>query len=67
MLTRLDLIHLLQGLGRNRTVVATWSGELDGDSLTYATPGHAEARRCPRPQVIAVPAIDVRGVSCNGW
>lgn len=55
-----DPLRLLQGLGRNRTVVATWSGEMDGDCLTYAAPGHAEARRCPRPQVIVVPAIDVQ-------
>ena len=61
-----DPLRLLQGLGRNRTVVATWSGELDGDSLTYATPGHAEARRCPRPQVIVVPAIDVQTPAATG-
>lgn len=55
---QLDPLRLLQGLSRNRTVVATWSGELESESLTYAAPGHPEYRRCDRPQVILVPAVD---------
>ena len=55
---QLDPLRLLQGLSRNRTVVATWSGELESESLTYAAPGHPEHRRCDRPQVILVPAVE---------
>ena len=55
-----DPLRLLQGLGRNRTVMATWSGEIDAENLTYAAPGHPEYRRCPRSQVIVVPAADIR-------
>ena len=61
-----DPLRLLQGLSRNRTVVATWSGEMDGDSLTYAVPGHLEYRRCHRPQVIVVPAVSVRPPADSG-
>ena len=53
-----DPLRLLQGLSRNRTVVVTWSGELDAESLIYAVPGHPEHRRCDRPQVILVPAVE---------
>lgn len=42
-----DPLLLLEKLSRNRTVVATWSGILDNDSLVYATPEHAEYRRYP--------------------
>ena len=55
-----DPLRLLQGLGRNRTVVATWSGEMDDDNLNYAAPGHPEYRRCSRPQVIILHATDVQ-------
>ena len=51
-----DPLRLLQGLARNRTVVATWGGEFDGTTLTYAEPGHPEARRYARPEAIVVPA-----------
>ena len=40
-----DPLRLLQGLSRQRTVVASWNGESDGDWLTYAEPGHPEFRR----------------------
>ena len=33
-----DPLRLLQGLSRNRTVVAAWSGAIVDDSLTYAVP-----------------------------
>ena len=37
-----DPLRLLQGLSRQRTVVASWNSESDGDWLTYAEPGHPE-------------------------
>jgi hypothetical protein len=51
-----DPLRLLQGLARNRTVVATWRGGFDGTHLTYAELGHPEARRYTRPQAIIVAA-----------
>jgi len=55
-----DPLRLLQGLCRNRTVVATWSGEMDDENLVYASPGHPEHRRCPRPQALVVLAVDAQ-------
>jgi hypothetical protein len=46
----LDTLRLLQGLSRNRTVVATWCGGYDGTYLTYAEPGHPEWKRDPYPE-----------------
>ncbi len=40
-------LRLLQGLSRNRTVVASWCGQVVGEQLTYAEPGHPEYRREP--------------------
>lgn len=42
-----DPLRLLQGLSRNKTVVAAWSGSIDGQHLVYATPDHAEYKRYP--------------------
>ena len=46
----LDPLRLLQGLSRNRTVVAAWCGEYDGTYLTYAEPGHPEWKRDTYPE-----------------
>ena len=51
-----DPLRLLQGLSRNRTVVAAWCGDYDDTTLTYAEPGHPEARRYARPEAIIVSA-----------
>jgi len=42
-----DPLRLLQGLSRNQTVVAAWSGSTDGKHIFYASPGHPEYRRYP--------------------
>lgn len=42
-----DPLRLLQGLSRSRTIVATWSGSIEGGRLVYATPDHPEYRRYP--------------------
>lgn len=42
-----DPLRLLQGLSRNRTVVAAWGGEISDEYLFYATPDHPEYRRYP--------------------
>ena len=49
-----DPLRLLQGLCRNKTLVAAWSGAVVDDSLTYAVPGHPEYRRYPTPNVLMV-------------
>lgn len=54
-----DPLKLLQSLSRNRTIVAAWPGNFDGAALTYAEPGHPEARRYPTPQSVIVRARDV--------
>jgi hypothetical protein len=51
-----DPLKLLQSLSRNRTIVAAWPGNFDGAALTYAEPGHPEARRYPTPQAVIVSA-----------
>ena len=42
-----DPLRLLQGLSRNKTLVAAWNGTIVENSLIYATPGHPEYRRYP--------------------
>ncbi|MDZ7700418.1 MAG: BREX-3 system P-loop-containing protein BrxF [Deltaproteobacteria bacterium] len=49
-----DPLRLLQGLSRNRTVVAAWGGGISGDHLFYATPDHPEYRRYPVRDLIVV-------------
>ena len=53
---RQDPLRLLQRLSRNRTVVATWNGEIEGGYLTYATPGHPEYRRYPVSDLLVLAA-----------
>lgn len=40
----LDPLRLLEGISRNRTVVVSWNGEVVGNRLRYAAPGHPEYR-----------------------
>jgi hypothetical protein len=42
-----DPLKLLQGAARNRTIVASWPGALNGRQLSYAEPSHPEHRRYP--------------------
>ena len=53
-----DPLRLLQGLSRNRTVVASWPGSFDGQALTYAEPGHREFKKYAAPQAVIVSATD---------
>ncbi|MFH1980909.1 MAG: BREX-3 system P-loop-containing protein BrxF [Pseudomonadota bacterium] len=53
-----DPLRLLQGLSRNKTVVAAWNGTIVEKSLTYATPDHPEYRRYPmRDLLVACPEV----------
>ena len=40
-----DPLRLLQGLSRNKTVVAAWNGSVDRNHIIYAAPHHPEYRR----------------------
>jgi hypothetical protein len=49
-----DPLRPLQGLSRNKTVVAAWSGSIIGEHLLYATPDHPEYRKYPLQDVLIV-------------
>lgn len=49
-----DPLRLLQGLSRNKTVVAAWNGSIDGEHMVYATPDHPEYRKYPLQNVLIV-------------
>ena len=49
-----DPLRLLQGLSRNKTVVAAWNGSIIDGFLTYAEPAHPEYRRYPMRDFLAV-------------
>lgn len=49
-----DPLRLLQGLSRNKTVVAAWSGSIDGAHMVYATPDHPEYKRYPLRDFLVV-------------
>ena len=49
-----DPLRLLQGLSRNKTVVAAWDGAIVENALTYAAPGHPEYRHYPVRDFLAV-------------
>ena len=54
-----DPLRCLQGLSRNRTVVAAWNGtcaagEGRNSMLTYAEPDHPEYRRYPAADLLIV-------------
>jgi len=52
-----DPLRLLQRISRNRTVVASWLGNVAGGHLTYAAPDHPEFRRYPTEDLLVV-ALD---------
>jgi len=49
-----DPLRLLQGLSRNKTVVAAWNGSVDGEYVNYATPGHPEYKRYSTRDLLVV-------------
>jgi len=55
-----DPLRLLQGLSRNKTVVAAWNGTIVETSLTYAAPAHPEYRRYPiHDFLVASPEVTI--------
>jgi hypothetical protein len=55
-----DPLRLLQGISRNRTVVAAWNGTLENGYLSYATPQHPERQRYPSRELLVV-CLEVMG------
>ncbi len=53
----LNPLRLLQSLSRNRTIIAAWPGHFTGETLSYAEPGHAEARREFRPDARIITVV----------
>lgn len=49
-----DTLRLLQGVSRNRTIVASWNGKIENGYLTYAEPSHLEYRRYPVKDFLVV-------------
>lgn len=42
-----DPLRLLQGISREKTIVAAWSGTINNDHIVYAMQGHPEYRKYP--------------------
>jgi ATPase family associated with various cellular activities (AAA) len=49
-----DPLRLLQGISRNRTVVASWNGSVENEHLIYAQPDHPEYRRYPTTDLLVI-------------
>ena len=47
---------LLQGVSRNKVIVAAWNGTVEKGYLTYARPDHPEYRRYPTRDLVLVTA-----------
>ena len=54
--TALELqpLRLLQVLDRNRTIVASWNGSFQGETLIYAELGHPEFMQFKQPEAVIV-------------
>jgi chromosomal replication initiation ATPase DnaA len=48
-------LRLLQLISRNRTIVASWNGNFQGGTLTYAEPGHPEFLQFKQTDVVVIP------------
>jgi len=51
-----DPVRLLHGLSRNKTIVAAWSGSVEGEHILYAKPDHPEYKRYPVRDLLLVSA-----------
>lgn len=60
-----DPLRLLQGMSRNRTVIASWPGSFDGQILTYAEPGHREFRKYANPQAVMVTTANAQATDVH--
>lgn len=55
-----DPLRLLQRVSRDRTIVASWLGEVDDRHLTYASPEHPEFRRYSSDDLLIVSLNEAR-------
>lgn len=53
-----DPLRLLQGISRNRTIVASWNGKIESGYLSYAEPNHPEYRRYPVKDFLVVSSVE---------
>jgi hypothetical protein len=51
---RQDPLRLLQGLSRNKTIIAAWNGSFVKGYITYAKPDHPEYRRYPANSILII-------------
>jgi hypothetical protein len=49
-----DPLRLLQGVARNKTIVAAWNGAISRGHLTYAAPDHPEYKRYPLQDLMVI-------------
>ncbi len=49
-----DPLRLLQGLSRNKTIIAAWNGSFVNGYITYAKPDHPEYRRYPANNILII-------------
>jgi hypothetical protein len=49
-----DPLRLLQGLSRNKTIIAAWNGSFVNGHITYAKPDHPEYRRYPANGIFVI-------------
>jgi len=61
-----DPLRLLQGLSRNKTVVAAWNGSIVDGHMTYAVPGHPEYRSYSIGDLVFVYASSVERPMSGG-
>jgi signal recognition particle receptor subunit beta len=54
-----DPLRLLQGLSRNKTLVVSWGGIIDGGNMIYASPGHPEYKRYPIRDILVLSSQDI--------
>jgi len=63
---RQDPLRLLHGISRERTIVTSWLGSVEGDFLSYAVPEHPEFRRYPSADLLFV-SLDSATRSQQVW
>ena len=59
-----DPLRIFQGLSRSRTIVVSWNGRTNAESLFYATPDHPEFRQYPLTDMTVV-AVDDASQDCQ--
>ena len=50
----LAFLWLLQGLSRNKTIIAAWNGSFVNGYITYAKPDQPEYRRYPANNILII-------------